>query len=97
MRTVQRKDKMRSSPEVSARFLTLVLTLATLAPVVNAGWIDIETPLDRRTTTSLVDGTVYHLVRTVDYSLDIHLIHTVFFFIFATHQHATRALFLFIF
>jgi hypothetical protein len=26
-------------------------------------WIDVDTPLDKRTTTSLVDGSIYHLVR----------------------------------
>lgn len=29
---------------------------------VSAGFIDMDTPLDKRTTTSLVDGSVYHLV-----------------------------------
>ena len=29
---------------------------------VSAGFIDMDTPLDKRTTTSLIDGTVYHLV-----------------------------------
>lgn len=29
---------------------------------VSAGFIDMDTPLDKRTTRSLIDGTVYHLV-----------------------------------
>jgi hypothetical protein len=29
----------------------------------NNSWIDIETPLKKRTTKSLVDGSTYHLVR----------------------------------
>lgn len=29
---------------------------------VSAGFIDMDTPLDKRTTTSLIDGTEYHLV-----------------------------------
>jgi hypothetical protein len=31
---------------------------------VSAGFIDMDTPLEARTTTSLIDGTVYDLVRT---------------------------------
>ena len=27
-----------------------------------AGFVDMDTPLDKRTTTSLIDGTTYHLV-----------------------------------
>jgi hypothetical protein len=45
------------------RSFALVVTLASLLPVARAGWIDIETPLNKRTTTSLIDGTEYHLVR----------------------------------
>jgi hypothetical protein len=63
MRGMGREDARRC-PEVSSiRLLTLVVTLASLLPVARAGWIDIETPLDKRTTTSLVDGTEYTLVR----------------------------------
>lgn len=29
---------------------------------VSAGFIDMDTPLDKRTTKSLIDGTLYHLV-----------------------------------
>lgn len=32
-------------------------------PLVMASWIDIDTPLEKYTTQSLVDGTIYHLVR----------------------------------
>ena len=63
------RGNVRRCPEVSFRSLALVLTLASLLPVARAGFIDIETPLDRRTTTSQVDGTTYHLVRTVQYLL----------------------------
>lgn len=35
---------------------------------VSAGFIDMDTPLDKRTTTSLIDGTVYHLVSLDRYS-----------------------------
>jgi hypothetical protein len=41
----------------------LLLGAIILAPeLASANWIDIETPLDKRTTPSLVDGSVYHLV-----------------------------------
>jgi hypothetical protein len=41
----------------------LLLGAITLAPkFASANWIDIETPLDKRTTTSFIDGTVYELV-----------------------------------
>jgi hypothetical protein len=61
------RGNVRRCPEVSFRSLALVLTLtlASLLPVARAGFIDIETPLDKRTTTSQVDGTTYHLVRTI--------------------------------
>lgn len=39
------------------------LALALLgAHAVSAGFIDMDTPLNKRTTTSLIDGTEYHLV-----------------------------------
>lgn len=38
--------------------------------LVLAGWIDIETPLDKRTTSSLVDGTTYHLVMSDEFNVD---------------------------
>lgn len=34
----------------------------------SAGFIDMDTPLDKRTTTSLVDGTVYHLVMSDEFN-----------------------------
>jgi hypothetical protein len=42
-----------------ARQLKLI---ALVVQSVSAGFIDMDTPLDKRTTTSMVDGTVYHLV-----------------------------------
>jgi hypothetical protein len=39
-----------------------VLLCLALMVACRAGFIDMDTPLDRRTTESLVDGTVYHLV-----------------------------------
>lgn len=42
-----------------ARILLLVLQIAASF----SGWIDPDTPLDKRTTRSFIDGTTYHLVR----------------------------------
>ena len=50
---------------MSSGFGPVVRHLSLIALVVqsvSAGFIDMDTPLDKRTTTSLVDGTVYHLV-----------------------------------
>ena len=41
------------------------LLLALQAFTCQCGWIDPDTPLDKRTTTSFIDGTVYHLVRAM--------------------------------
>jgi hypothetical protein len=41
---------------------SLLLTLVIFRTS-SASFIDIETPLEKRTTTSLIDGTTYHLVR----------------------------------
>jgi hypothetical protein len=46
-----------------SRAQQMVLMVALSLVLVSAEWVDIETPLDKRTTTSRVDGTVYHLVR----------------------------------
>jgi hypothetical protein len=43
-------------------FSLLVVALLPDAAFSGADFIDTDTPLDKRTTTSLVDGTVYHLV-----------------------------------
>jgi hypothetical protein len=43
-------------------FSLLVVALLPDAAYSGADFIDTDTPLDKRTTTSLVDGTVYHLV-----------------------------------
>jgi hypothetical protein len=38
------------------------LILLSALSLVSGGFIDMDTPLDKRTTKSLVDGTVYNLV-----------------------------------
>ena len=45
------------------RLLQTLTVLAAAPTLISAGWIDMETPLNKRTTKSLVDGTTYHLVR----------------------------------
>ncbi|KAL7547783.1 hypothetical protein ACHAWF_012590 [Thalassiosira exigua] len=45
------------------------LLLAALAPLVRSGWIDEDTPEHLRTTTSLVDGTEYHLVMSDEFNV----------------------------
>lgn len=47
------------------------LLLALQAFTCQCGWIDPDTPLDKRTTTSFIDGTVYHLVRAIYEFLDL--------------------------
>jgi hypothetical protein len=45
--------------------IVLLLSLITISlriHLVHCSFIDIDTPLDKRTTTSFVDGTEYHLV-----------------------------------
>ena len=42
---------------------SLLLLTQFLIVIVQAGWIDTDTPLDKRTTISKIDGTVYQLVR----------------------------------
>lgn len=42
-----------------------VIASLALTQVIQAGWIDMDTPLDKRTTKSFIDGTTYQLVRTV--------------------------------
>ena len=44
-------------------FSGLLLFTQLLVGVVQAGWIDIDTPVDQRTTISKIDGTIYQLVR----------------------------------
>lgn len=46
-------------------FSGLLLITQLLVGVVKAGWIDIDTPVDQRTTISKIDGTIYQLVRCV--------------------------------
>jgi beta-glucan synthesis-associated protein KRE6 len=47
-------------------FPTLILSCLLL--VTTAGFIDMNTPLDKRTTTSLVDGSIYHLVMSDEFN-----------------------------
>jgi hypothetical protein len=46
--------------------LASALVSTTLVGMVNGAWIDVDTPEDKRTTKSYVDGSTYHLV-----SLDV--------------------------
>lgn len=48
--------------------LRIFAAVAVLLPwaVVDGAFIDMDTPLDRRTTKSLVDKSVYHLVCVID-------------------------------
>jgi hypothetical protein len=45
--------------------ITSIIACITFTQIVTAGWIDVDTPLGKRTTTSFVDGTTYQLVRPV--------------------------------
>ena len=51
------------------RFIQQTLTAAYLVfgILVEAGWVDPDTPIERRTMKSLIDGTTYNLV-----SFNIH-------------------------
>jgi hypothetical protein len=51
----------RDSPCVEAMGCRLLLALLGLRTA-SAGLIDMDTPLDKRTTTSFIDGSIYHLV-----------------------------------
>ena len=37
-------------------------SISLVIPIASAGFVDMETPVDKRTTTSLIDGTEYFLV-----------------------------------
>lgn len=43
----------------------VIYVVLTMASKTNGGWIDEETPADKRKITSLIDGTEYDLVRTI--------------------------------
>lgn len=43
----------------------VIYVVLTMTSNANGGWIDEETPADKRKITSLIDGTEYDLVRTV--------------------------------
>lgn len=45
-----------------------LLLFSLFGTTAQASWIDIDTPLDKRTTVSFVDGTTYELVRKTDAS-----------------------------
>ena len=62
-----RRENASVIPLAFGKNVTLLLQLSLLGLVtttnnVSAGFIDMDTPLEKRTTTSFVDGTVYHLV-----------------------------------
>ena len=48
-------------------FLLLLSTFNKNAMFVHGGWIDTDTPEDKRVVTSLIDGSEYHLVRYHNY------------------------------
>ena len=52
----------RQASVVSLMLETFALVSLLLPWNVNGGFIDMDTPLEKRTTKSLVDKTVYHLV-----------------------------------
>jgi len=43
----------------------LTLLFLSLAIVAEGGWVDPDTPLDKRTTKSIVDGSTYDLVSSL--------------------------------
>lgn len=57
----RQRGGLENARATSPMIYSLLLCL-TMARIANAGFVDMDTPLDKRTTTSLVDGTVYHLV-----------------------------------
>eukprot|EP00545_Synedropsis_sp_CCMP1620_P006884 CAMPEP_0119010080 /NCGR_PEP_ID=MMETSP1176-20130426/4779_1 /TAXON_ID=265551 /ORGANISM="Synedropsis recta cf, Strain CCMP1620" /LENGTH=714 /DNA_ID=CAMNT_0006962689 /DNA_START=104 /DNA_END=2248 /DNA_ORIENTATION=+ len=62
-----RRQKQQKQPlDGGARIL---LVLALVMQSVSAGFIDMDTPLDKRTTTSLVDGSVYDLVMSDEFNV----------------------------
>lgn len=48
---------------LSVVLLYFIIIFSIIVRTTNATWIDMDTPLDKRTTKSLVDGTTYDLVR----------------------------------
>jgi hypothetical protein len=59
----QKSCRVQKSGHVVRGSLVLQLMLAALGlEGVSAGFIDMDTPLDKRTTTSFVDKSTYHLV-----------------------------------
>jgi hypothetical protein len=62
MMFINRQESLISS------MLRIFVVVAVLLPwaVVDGAFIDMDTPLDKRTTKSLVDKSVYHLVCVVD-------------------------------
>jgi hypothetical protein len=59
---INRQESLISS------MLRIFVVVAVLLPwaVVDGAFIDMDTPLDKRTTKSLVDKSVYHLVCVID-------------------------------
>jgi hypothetical protein len=84
-----RRPRRRSKSSGAARTLLimnfLLLICMGLPNLIEGDFIDMDTPLDKRTTTSLIDGTVYHLVRfaallSVSRSICLHQTYIFFFF-----------------
>lgn len=44
------------------RKILLIVFIGLLLASCHAGWIDLDTPFDKRTTQSLVDQSIYYLV-----------------------------------
>lgn len=64
--TNQKGERIQKNESSVCTSLFRQLALAAIAfQGVSAGFIDMDTPLDKRTTKSLIDGSVYHLVSQV--------------------------------
>lgn len=47
------------------RLVLLFIAIMISLPMTDSGWIDEDTPMDKRTTISLIDGTEYNLVHGI--------------------------------
>ena len=56
-----RPGVLRKNERIRSSIVQLLLAALGVHSV-SAGFIDMDTPLDKRTTKSLIDGSVYHLV-----------------------------------
>ena len=66
--------KLLSAFGIQSTMKLLLLLCLGLPGFIQGGFIDMDTPLDKRTTRSLVDGTVYHLVSLVSVSCGLAFI-----------------------